>query len=201
MPAQVVLAGGENDPRALDPAAVNQNRAPHARSRAHIRTPMPVRTSAPQRWPARGGRGRGAARRPRPAAGSRTGLRPGAQIWARLSGRRPSPEGSEAELSTPPPQRRSGIRRRPAGAAPPGVRTHDLQSARGQPRGGRRAGRITADHQHVRAFRHGALIRPTAYRKGKRQLTVVGGPATPASASRRSQSARTQDRATETAAS
>ena len=37
--------------------------------------------------------------------------------------------------------------------------------------------------------------------KGKRQLTVVGGPATPAVASRRSQSRRAQDRATETAAS
>jgi hypothetical protein len=30
MPTQVVLAGGENDRRALDPAAVAQNRAPHA---------------------------------------------------------------------------------------------------------------------------------------------------------------------------
>ena len=39
---------------------------------------------------------------------------------------------------------------------------HDPQSGPREPGGRRRAGRTAADHQHVRALRHGALIRPTA---------------------------------------
>jgi hypothetical protein len=165
MPAQIVLAGGEHDRSALDPAAVAQRRDPGGPVRlqspdrdagAHVGPALPgvgqeaaVEARAREAV-ARGGQLGRALRActPHPGARERTGAEPGGR------------EAELLELGGRGPAQVFAADLRPRLRVPFGQ--HDPQPARGQPGGRRGARRAAADHEHVRALDHGALIRPTA---------------------------------------